>query len=495
MIDDIAPRSEDRPSDRARAVILAAIEAAPEIAGPAKPAMTVSAKAADPSEEETAPEFSEDQIALAFVERMKDSLVYVAAWTRWYVWTGKRWIADDTLAVYDKIRKICRDFAARCAKDKDAAMIASARTVAAVEKLARADRRVAGTTDQWDRDRFTLNTPNGEVDLRTGEMRPHDPKHFHRKMTSVSPRGDCPRWDKFMARVTGGNDELAQYLRRVGGYALTGDTSEHSLHFAYGKGANGKGVFVGTIGGILGDYHRTAAIEVFTASAHDHHPTELADLHGARLVSVTETEEGRRWAESRIKALTGGDEISARFMRQDFFKFTPKFKLLVTGNHKPGLRSVDESIRRRFHLCPFTETIPTEERDLHLKEKLQDEWPGILAWMIEGCLQWQEKGLSPPPAVIDATAAYLDGEDSLAAWIDERCERDANAWEPLTALYGSWSDWCVKAGEFAGTNRRFADNLESKGFADHRRNVGRGFFGLRIKVPASDYQQRGDYDD
>src|SRR5262249_7748703 len=161
----------------------------------------------------------------------------------------------------------------------------------------------------------------------------------------------------------------------------------------------------------------------------DRHPTELAGLHGARLVTATETEEGRQWAESKIKVLTGGDKIAARFMRQDFFEFTPQFKLVIAGNHKPGLRSVDEAIRRRLHLIPFTVTIPPNQRDAQLPNKLKAERPGILAWMIQGCLDWQERGLCPPTVVTDATVAYLEAEDALSAWMDDCCRRDPQAWE------------------------------------------------------------------
>ncbi|MGA7346531.1 MAG: phage/plasmid primase, P4 family [Pseudolabrys sp.] len=147
---------------------------------------------------------------------------------------------------------------------------------------------------------------------------------------------------------------------------------------------------------------------------------------GARLVTAVETEEGRRWAESRIKSLTGGEKISARFMRQDFFEFLPQFKLIIAGNHKPGLRSVDEAIRRRFNLIPFTITIPPSERDELLPEKLKAELPGILAWMIRGCTDWLERGLSPPQ-MVTTTAAYLESEDAVAAWIEDCAARDPNA--------------------------------------------------------------------
>jgi putative DNA primase/helicase len=198
-------------------------------------------------------------------------------------------------------------------------------------------------------------------------------------------------------------------------------------------------------------------------------------------VTATETEEGRRWAESKIKALTGGDKIAARFMRQDFFEFTPQFKLMIAGNHKPGLRSVDEAIRRRIHLIPFTVTIPPHERDHTLAEKLKAEWPGILSWLIEGCRLWQAKGMQAPEAVKAATFAYLESEDALAAWIDDKCERDPQAWVSREELFRSWSLWATGAGEFVGSSRRFLSSLENRGFEDHRQNNRRGFRGLRLR--------------
>jgi putative DNA primase/helicase len=279
------------------------------------------------------------------------------------------------------------------------------------------------------------------------------------------------------------------------GYSLTGLTREHALFFAYGTGANGKSVLLSTVAGILGDYHKTAPLETFVASNGDRHPTDLAGLRGSRLVTASETEEGRRWAEARIKQLTGGDRVSARFMRQDFFEFLPQFKLIIAGNHKPSLRSVDEAIRRRFHLIPFSVTIPTDERDGELTEKLKEEWPGILAWLIEGCEEWQRKGLRPPQAVLEATEAYLSAEDSLAAWIDERCDRDPQAWSSLSALFASWSDWAVKAGEVASSQKRFSQTLEARGFQLHKRNVGQGFYGLRIRLLGSDDEPWGDESD
>jgi putative DNA primase/helicase len=428
------------------------------------------------------PIFSDEALALRFAERHANDLRFVAAWNKWLSWDGSRWRFDVTLHAYDLARAICREAASECNKSKLSAAIASAKTVAAVERLARADRRIAAIVEQWDMDPWALNTPDGVVDLQTGKMRPHRAEDYITQTTAVAPkRGDCPIFFAFLKRITDGDAELISYLQRVLGYALTGLTTEHALFFAYGTGANGKSVFLSTVSGILADYHKTAAPETFTVSHNDRHLTELARLRGARMVSVTETEEGRRWAESRIKQMTGGDVIAANFMRQDQFEFRPVFKLFVAGNHKPGLRSVDEAIRRRLNLIPFTVTIPPDERDGELVEKLKAEWPSILAWMIEGCLEWQAQGLSPPKVVREATEAYLSAEDALAAWIDEKCELDPKSWASSSDLYRSWAAHADKAGEHPGSQKAFSQSIESRGFLRHRMNRAQGFYGLRLR--------------
>ena len=437
--------------------------------------------------QEHPPAFSDEALALRFTERYADKLRYVAVWSKWLIWNGQYWRLDDTLQAFDYARKICRGAASEC-DNKFANSIASAKTVAAVERLARADRRLAATADQWDADPWLLNTPAGVVDLHKGECRPHDPGYYMTKISGIAPDAACPvrYWKSFLDRVTGGDAELIAFLHRVVGYALTGVTREHALFFLYGTGANGKTTFLNAITGAMGDYCRIAPIETFTASMTERHPTDLAGLRGARLVTAVETEEGRRWAESKIKALTGGDKISARFMRQDFFEFTPQFKLLIAGNHKPGLRSVDEAIRRRFYLIPFTVTIPAEERDPGLLEKLKTEWPGILHWMIEGCLQWQQQGLAPPPVVAAATAAYLEAEDAIAAWIADCCAFDPNHWERRNALFASWSAWTEKTGEYTGSQKRFLERLETRsGIIPKRHSHGRGYYGLRLQSGAT----------
>ena len=426
--------------------------------------------------------FSDDALALRFAELHAADLRYVDRWSTWMRYDGMRWQADDTLAVFDRARVVCRTAAAEAAESKLAKELTSAKTVAAVERLARSDRRLAATADQWDADPWLLNTPAGTVDLRTGAKLEHRPADYQTQVTAVAPDATCPtpRWRAVLERATAGDEALMGYLQRLFGYALTGSTREQTVHFAYGTGAISKGTIINTVAGCMGDYHKAAPIETFTASNVDRHLTELADLRGARLVTATETEEGRHWAESRIKMLTGGDPVRARFMRQDLFEYVPKFTLLISGNHKPGLRSVDEAIRRRFHLIPFSVTIPPNERDPDLTEKLKDEWPGILRWMIEGCLAWQQTGLRPSNVVRSATDAYLQAEDAMAAWIEEATSLDPNGWDSTTNLFASWTAWSTKAGEYTGTMRRFVQNLETRGFAPERRRAARGFRGLRL---------------
>ena len=320
------------------------------------------------------------------------------------------------------------------------------------------------------------------VDLKTGEQSPPRRDDYMTKITGAEPGGECPTWLAFLDRVTDGDNDLQDYLRRVVGYCLTGRTTEHVMFFVYGTGANGKSVFINTISGMMGDYATTAPMDTFLDSKVERHPTELAMLRGARLVVAVETEEGRRWAESKIKALTGGDKITARFMRQDHFTFTPKFKLMVAGNHKPSLRSVDEAIRRRLHLIPFTVTIPIEDRDERLADKLKTEWGGILQWAIEGCLEWQRVGLEPPDAVRKATDEYLEAEDAIASWIADCCTTDADDDDMVAALFGSWKTWAEKTGEPVRTMKAFSQKLEDRGLR-RTREGGTGkrkFAGIRV---------------
>jgi putative DNA primase/helicase len=387
------------------------------------------------------PDYSDEALANRFTARHRDDLRFVQTWGRWLVWDGKRWQLEDTLLVADHARTLARDASSEILESNGSLKLANGvasakKRISAIERLARADRQHASQTGDWDLDPWLLNTPTGTVDLRTGQARPHDRRDLITKMTAVGPGGSCPKWLAFLDRIFNGDQNLIAYIQRVLGYSLTGSVQEHALFFCYGTGGNGKGVLVGTWQKILGDYSVVAPMETFTATKNERHPTELAMLRGA--ATAQETEDGHHWAESKIKALTGGDPVSARFMRQDFFTYQPTFKLIVAGNHRPSLRNVDEAIRRRFNLIPFVVTIPPDERDPNLAEKLKEEWPGMLAWAIEGCLEWQRTGLAPPTAVVDATESYLTEEDAVGRFLAERRERHAQAQAELKKLYAEW---------------------------------------------------------
>jgi len=430
------------------------------------------------------PRFSEEDLALRFTRQYKGELRYVAGWGRWMTWDGMRWREDTTLAVFDRCRSICRRASAECggAQMRAATKIAAAQTVVAIERLARADRCHAAVVEQWDADPWLLNTPAGTVYLRTGKLHKHDREQYLTRMTATDPRGDCPLWWRFLDRITDSNSELQAFLQRVIGYCLTGSVNEHALFFLYGTGANGKSVFLSTIAGLLGDYAKTAPASAFTATSTEQHPTDVAGLRGARFVTAIETEDGRWWAEAKIKNLTGGDRITARFMRQDFFEYVPQFKLIVAGNHKPGLKNVDEAMRRRLHLVPFVVTIRRQERDPELAEKLKAEYPGILRWAIEGCLAWQREGLSPPEIARVATEDYLSAEDSLGRWLEECCVTDRANWTSGAVLFASWRRWCEDNVEYAGSQKRFSQNLEVRGFAQKRSRTARGFAGIVLQI-------------
>ena len=333
-----------------------------------------------------------------------------------------------------------------------------------MERFAQADRAFAVTSKIWDADPWLLGTPGGTVDLKTGNLRPARQEDHITKQTAVTPAetADCPKWLTFLEQATDGDKALVGFLKRWLGYCLTGDTREHALLFVYGPGGNGKGVLLNTAAGILGSYATNAAMDTFTASQSDRHPTDLAMLAGARLVMTTETEEGRAWAEARIKTLTGGDPITARFMRRDFFTFMPNFKLTVSGNHKPALRNVDDAAKRRFNIAPFMNKPATPDKEL--PAKLQAEWPGILRWMIDGCLEWQRDGLNPPKVITEATKEYFEEQDSIRQWIEECCETGKKTQADTTeALFKSWTGYALASGEKPGTMKWFSQNLIRQG--------------------------------
>ncbi len=445
--------------------------------------VTTEKRPLDNAQDTTSPAYSEMAIADEFVEQNADNLRYIANSNTWLLNRGTHWEEDEKLEVFTLCREICRDVALGCNDLSRRKNIASKSTAWAVQSLAKTYSQFATKPEDWDANEWLLNTPGGVYDLRTGECHDHNPSDLLRTITAVAPGGECPLFHKFLDEITDGNTELQSFMQRILGYCLTGSTREHAMFFFYGVGGNGKTVLTRTVANILSGYHKAAAVETFTVSKTTRHSEEIAWLKGARLILATETESGQSWAESRIKALTGGESISARRMYGHRFTYDPQFKLIISGNHKPKLKKVDEAIRRRIHLVPFNVTIPPDKRDTELPEKLKQEWPGILKWMIQGCLEWQMLGgLEPPEIVSAATNEYLDSQDRIAAWADDNCLRNVDAFEKTTDLFNNWKQWGLSNNEEIGTRADFKDQLNRLGFqGEIRKSSGRGYAGYELK--------------
>jgi P4 family phage/plasmid primase-like protien len=418
-----------------------------------------------------APEASEDLIAQAFTEAHRHTLRFDHELGRWFRWDGVRWYREETELAFDFARQLSRDLS-----EADRSLC-RASVASGVERFARADRAHAVTNDVWDVDPFLLGTPSGTIDLRTGILRDAEPRQMITKLTGCAPEHDEPTlWLKFLSDAIGGDREMIDFLQCWCGYVLTGDTREHALSFVYGPGGNGKSVFLNTITGILGDYAVTAAMETFTASKYDRHSTEVAMLRGARLVTASETEEGRAWAEARIKQMTGGDPITARFMRKDNFTFRPNFKLMIAGNHAPSLTNVDAAMRRRFNIVPFTRK--PERPDRQLEEKLRAEWGQILAWAIRGCRRWLKDGLVRPAAVVAATEEYFEDQDVFGQWFAERCVEQKGRWDAVGRFYADWAAFAKGLGEEPGSNKSFGMAMKKRGFVS--RTISAGAFNGKV---------------
>lgn len=439
----------------------------------------------------------------------RDAL-HVASWGKWLFWTGTRWEIDDRLDHLTRTRAFLRTrageiiaWAERKAAKVDAEegegmgdklrkwakeqarTMRSANTVAAVEKMARSNPASVARADAFDGERLLLGTPGGTVDLRTGELRPAQRGDMVTKLTACAPAaaGTRPeRWLAFLHEIFGGDAEIVAFLQRAAGYALTGMTTEHKLLFLYGTGRNGKSVFLNTLTWIWADYARRAAAETFLNTNGDKHATGVAGLQGARLVAGSELPKGRTWDESVIKDLTGGDRMTARFMRGDFFDFDPHLTLMIAGNNQPSFRGVDEAIRARVVLIPFLVTIPPEERDKALGEKLKAEGPAILRWAIEGAQQWLERGLEVPASVAAASEEYMDDEDTLAQFLADETETDPAAFTTTSDLHLRFVNWCEQQGLNGWTQHTLRKELKSRGWQDARRKYGRGFLGLRLRA-------------
>ena len=449
------------------------------------------------------PELSHDALAreLSTAAGFTQNARYLPQWGSWVFWRNNRWEVDQKLYHMTAVREFLQRKAkglvnwannkAATLPDKDANRIVSwaqsnakalrqAGNVNSVETLARSNADLVAGVEQFDADLMLLGTPGGTVDLRTGELLTAERDHWITKHTAISPAPagmPAPLWSAFLNRIFDNDPELIAFMQRAAGYALTGHTTEHKLIFAYGTGSNGKSVFINTLFNLMKDYARRAPAQTFLDSTSDRHPTDLAGLHGARLVVGSELPAGKAWNESVVKDLTGGDVITARKMRQDFFEYTPQFTLFIAGNHQPSFQGIDEAIRRRVVLVPFTQTIPEAERDPALPEKLKAEWPAILRWMIDGALAWQSQGLAVPQSVKAASDEYLDFEDTLGEFIAEHLRREVGETATTAAIFDRFTMWQRQNGiGKTWTKKGMTQALRERGFNTAKLTGGtRGF--------------------
>lgn len=422
------------------------------------------------------------------------SLRYCYKWRKWLAWDGKKWAIDDTGEAERRakltVRTIYREAESLEGSEerKKAAGWAvrseSDARIKAMLSLAQSEPGIPVRPEELDKDLYFLNVKNGTLNLRTGELQDHDRENLITKIVPVEydPEAEAPRWMDFLDRIMAGNENLIGFLRRAAGYSLTGDVSERALFFLHGTGANGKSTFIGTLLDMMGDYGKQAEPELLLKKAPGAHTTGLADLAGARLVACLEVQEGRQMAEAVVKQMTGGaDRMKARFMRGDFFEFSPTHKIFLAANHKPPIKETTSAIWDRVKLIPFEVTIPEEEQDKHLVEKLREELPGILAWSVKGCLEWQSDGLGIPEEVRAATSSYREEMDPIGPFISERCIVDPSSTVRAGELYKAYREWAEESGEKTTDNRTFAVKIMEHGIERGEDSKGR-FYRLKLRA-------------
>ncbi len=439
--------------------------------------------------------------ARRLVRHFGEGIRYVHLWKKWMIYADGCWQVDDSgelarmgketaVRIYAEALKASSDTDRQELAKWAARSEGEAKIRAAVE-LAASEPGIPIRPHQLDADPWLLNVANGTLDLRTSRLREHRPADLLTKRLGVSydPAATCPQWHRFLRRILDENNELLGFLQRAVGYSLTGITTEQVLLFLYGKGDNGKSVFLKVIGALLGDYGHAADFTTFLERHSEGPRNDVARLQGARFVTAIETSDGRRLAEGLVKQLTGGDVITARFLHAEHFEFCPQFKLWLAANHKPTVRGTDHAMWRRIRLVPFTVTIPEEEQDPDLTEKLKRELPGILLWAVEGCQAWQRERLGTPASVRAATAAYRSEMDVLGGFLEECCELGASLRAAATPLYQAYRRWCEQGGERAVSQRDFGAALGEREF--HRvKSSGVYWYGLRLMEQGDEREGR-----
>ena len=418
---------------------------------------------------------------------------YVSESGQWILWDGHRWTPDTNggmVRLFVSVMKLTGLDAFKCG-DADLAKSISrhalksmdTRNVTAGLKMLQSILHVSISVNDLDADPWMIGTADGMIDLRSGKPITPDRSKLITKMigTAHDPAATCPTWERFLGTVTGGDTELIGYLQSAVGYTLTGSNREQCLFFLHGSGQNGKGVFSETIKRLIGAYGQTAPESLFTKDRNQSATNDIARLAGCRMAIAAELEEDACFAESRIKSLTGGDTITARFLHQEFFDFVPTHHFWISGNHKPTVKGSDLGIWRRIRLIPFAVRIAESEKDPDLADKLAAEMPGILNWALEGCLRWQRDGLRTPQCVTKATEEYRIEEDVIGQFLEECTVDEADSRTLMSSLYEAYQGWAIKAGmKYPLTVKNLNRKLDDRGLPRLKSGGGRFWLGISV---------------
>lgn len=420
-----------------------------------------------------------------------DELRYCHTRKKWLTWDGSRWALDENGAAYRAMITVVRARFAACAaiddseqRKKAAGWCIGCESTAKLEAALRGASRhdtFKTTIDHWDTDAFTAAGLGATLDLRGVVHRTvrRDDYLTMQLGATYDPEAQCPRWMQFLDEVFAGDVELIAYIQRAVGYCLTADCREQKLFLCFGPGANGKSVFLEILTTLLGDYAANASFETFDAGRRNESSNDLAALRGKRLVTVIETEEGRRLAEARVKSVTGQDLITCRFLYGEYFSYRPTYKIWLAMNHLPKIRGTDKGIWRRIQLIPFTQDF-SNRSDATLGTTLRGEIDGILQWALEGLRQWHARGLSTPAIVERATQQYRQESDQVGRWIGDRCLQTVNLFLQSSSGYRDYEAWCKEVGEEAFSQKAWSQRITELGFRQSKNGSNRGWYDLGL---------------
>ncbi len=435
-----------------------------------------------------------------FVDLFGNKVRWCPARKSWLFYDGARWRWDDCAHVVTLAHQAARAIHAEAAAEPDPA---KQREISKFAVSSQNEGRISGMLSQakpylavrmedLDADRWVINCQNGTLDLRTNRLKAHDPADLITKIAPVEydPAAECPRFKRFLKEVLV-EDAVIAFVKRYAGYSATGITRERLFAILYGFGKNGKTTLVELLQDVLGDYATNTDTETILMRRYQGVGNDVAALKGARFVSAAEVEKGRRLAESKVKQLTGSDTVTARFLFGEPFNFRPEFKLWLSTNNKPVIQGTDDAIWDRIRLIPFTQRFEGSAADPKLSEKLRGELPGVFAWIVAGCLDWQEHGLGEPKSVAAATEQYRAEMDTLAAFLEDRCIVQKDLVAPATSLYKAYRFWCDSAGEKPETQKMFGMRLRERGFTNAKITSGpdkdrKGWFGLGLRADHPD---------